>query len=145
MGVFFSCLKPIQTQNEEEDISSLSDDRAKLIEDELSTELRNKQLNAILNSTNDHLIDITTFKTMVDYGSTTSEHNEQQQQQQINDGEEDDFNDIFKVTPISQEIIQSEIEKELKGWSQNYGEIAVQKYLDIPEPKNKEKLIIDFV
>lgn len=139
MGIFFSCLKPIQTQNEEEDISSLSDDKAKLIEDELTTELRNKQLNAILNSTNDHLIDIATFKTMIDYGSTADGET-----QGIN-GDEDEFNNVFKVTAIPKNVIESEIKQQIREWSQNYGEVAVERYLDIPQPEGSEKFVIDFV
>jgi hypothetical protein len=150
MGLCLSCLKPSQSLQEEEDTSLLSDDKARIVEDELLTELRNKQLNAILNSTNDHLIDIATIKMMSNYGSTIKSENENNNNNNdiddINSQINQDENDVFKVTPISQSIIQNEMKQQYNDWKAKYGESTIKKYLTISEPDNNdEKYTVDFV
>lgn len=149
MGLCFSCLRPNQTVQEDENASLLSDDKAKAVEDELLTELRNKQLNAILNSTNDHLIDISTFKSMSNDGTVSQQHDLN------NDGEGDDANsqiqqdenDVFKVTPIPQFVIKEEMDSQYNNWVSRLGESTVRKYMEVKEDPayTKRKYSVDLV
>ncbi|KAG0678797.1 hypothetical protein C6P40_000351 [Pichia californica] len=146
MGLCLSCLNSNQTIQDEEDVSLLSDDKAKVIEDELLNELRNKQLNAILNSTNDHLIDISTFKSMSNYGSI-SQHTNINNDNDIDSQNQQDEGDILKVLPIPNSTIKEEMQQQYKEWSARLGQAAVRKHLEIKiDPKEaNQKYTIDLV
>lgn len=144
MGLCLSCLGSNHTVQDDEDTSLLSDDKAKVLEDELLTELRNKQLNAILNSTNDHLIDISIVKAKSNYGSAISTH-ESEHDDTASQLQQDE-NDVFKLTPISQSVIQNEMTSQYNDWVARHGESAVRKYLSVPELENSgQSYSIDFV
>lgn len=148
MGICLSCLKPIPTEQEDDNESLLSNDRAKIIEDELVSELRNKQLNAILNSTNDHLIDIGNFKQMSNYGSTQSTSQDGEDGDNDNDNDNEDSDNVFKVSQIPDITIQSEMNSQLADWNAKYGEITVRKYLEVAQPTDDgdhEKYVVEFV
>ncbi|GAV28622.1 hypothetical protein PMKS-002095 [Pichia membranifaciens] len=147
MGICLSCLRPNQTVQEDENASLLSNDKAKAVEDELLTELRNKQLNAILNSTNDHLIDISTFKSMTNYGSQHTDPNNEGEGEDTNSQIQQEENDVFKVTPISQSVIKDEMDQQYSNWVSKVGESTVRKYMEINEnsaDKNR-KYSVDLV
>lgn len=154
MGICLSCLKPTQPVQDDDVESLLSNDKAKIIEDELVSELRNKQLNAILNSTNDHLIDIASFKLLSNYGSMHSSSGLHQTQNEPNESgiaNEDDENEmenvnVFKVTQVPDISITSEMQAQLADWNARYGQPMIQKYLEIVKPNdNGEKYIVEFV
>ncbi|CAI8504037.1 unnamed protein product [Pichia kudriavzevii] len=143
MGLCLSCLGSNQSTEEDEQASMLSDDKAKIVEEELLNELRNRQLNAILNSTNDHLIDISAMKMMSNYGSNSHHDNETDD---MNSTLQHDDNDVFKVIPIPSSTIKQEIEKQMQNYSAKYGENTVRKYLKIIEPNSPDaNYTIDFV
>lgn len=147
MGICLSCLRPKQTVQEDENASLLSDDKAKAVEDELLTELRNKQLNAILNSTNDHLIDISTFKSMSNYGSQHTDPNNNGEGEDTNSQIQQEENDVFKVIPISQSQIQDEMDQQYNNWISQLGESTVRKYMEVKENPvdKKRKYSVDLV
>lgn len=147
MGLCFSCFESNQSTVDDENTSLLSDDRARIIESELLTELRNKQLNAILNSTNDHMIDISTIKMMSTYGSDNNNNSTDINESQHHDDEEQDHEpEIFKVVPISQSVIQDEIDRQNKEWISQLGEHTVRKYLTVTDPNTEtKKYTVDFV
>lgn len=132
MGNCFSCFNPSHDTIEDEDSSLLSVDKAKVVEDELLIELRNKQLNAILNSTNDHLIDISTFKSMSNYGSIPQNPDSHYTDgDEINSQIQPDENEIFKVTPIPSSIIKAEMDKQYNDWVAKLGQDTVRKCLQV--------------
>lgn len=130
MGLCLSCLEMKQSTEDDEHTSLLSDDKAKVVESELLTELRNRQLNAILNSTNDYMIDISTIKML----STHSGENVHDNSDTQIDEDQDHEQDIFKVIPIPQSVITEEMEKQYKEFTSKFGENAVRKYLSIIDP-----------
>lgn len=150
MGACLSCLKSNQTVQEDEDVSLLSDDKAKVVEDELMTELRNRQLNAILNSTNVHLIDISTFKSMSTYGSTIENadngvDNDQEQDPEQDQEHDQEDNEAFQITPIPQATINEEMKLQYKDWISKLGESTVKKYMQLkvdPSLEN-QKYVVD--
>lgn len=150
MGLCLSCLGSNQTTQEEENDSLLFNDKAKAIEDELLTELRNRQLNAILNSTNDHLIDISNMKLMSNYGSTSlmSTGNTNIDNDDTNSQLPSDENDFFKVVPISNSVIQNELDDQFNDLKSKYDEKTIRKCLTIDEQSlnnNDQKFTVDFI
>lgn len=146
MGLCLSCLESKQSTVDDEHTSLLSDDRVKLMEAELLTELRNKQLNAILNSTNDHMIDISTIKMMSTYGGENIQESNDTTQDEYDEQDNEQEQEIFKVIPISQSVIKEEMDKQYKEWNNQLGESTVCKYLNVTDyDPEVTKYTVDFV
>lgn len=141
MGLCLSCLETNQSTDDDEHTSLLSDDKAKAVESELLTELRNRQLNAILNSTNDHMIDISTIKMMSTYGGESAHEHIDSPVDEDHDHEQE----IFKVIPIPRSVIEQEMQEQYKEFRNQFGDSAVQKYLTIVDPNpDIQKFTVEF-
>ncbi|VEU20913.1 DEKNAAC101825 [Brettanomyces naardenensis] len=137
MGICLSCLTSRdddaeQTVDENSPLLADNEQQQKQAEEELQMELRNKELNIILNSANEHLLDLGTFVqgqqplngyTVSSVASLTS----QQQPQAIQDmttsnishvtsvtGNGTGNGDLIKVDPVDQGEAEQEIQRDLK-------------------------------
>ncbi|QPG73307.1 hypothetical protein FOA43_000617 [Brettanomyces nanus] len=158
MGICISCLRSYDEdtdQGVDENSPLLGDNEQQQIqaEEELQLELRNKELNSILNSANDHLIDLGTFMQSNQLQpfpgiSASGLSSEQQQPQPTQDMTMSSMShmttgtgngttagttngDFIKMEPVDQGEVEKEVQRDLDNLNEALGPDRMDKLTSI--------------
>lgn len=139
MGACISCLRGYDEDGEQtidENTSLLPDEQQRQQEEEMRMELRNKELNNILNSTNDHLIDVSNFKQQQHQYSTMTSSIASQPQDMTNSAitrvDSDGYAaEIFKVEPVDQPAANEAVRLDLDELARKVGSARLERLTSI--------------